>query len=208
MPQIEYVKDLVAEYKKLQPSITVEVTAIALKDYTQKLAVAMSTGTGPDVYDLGNWFMPYYAAKKLMDPVPLESWGWKSLDEAKNAYLPGSIEGLIFDGKLLAAPIQMNAFSLFMNKKLFTDAGFTFEKDTPKTWDDIIKIGKKLNKVEGGQVTVSGFDFSFNGANWHMFMFEAAHSPVWRRHPGCNRQSRDQQRGRHQGPDPHEEDRC
>lgn len=171
-PQVEYTQQLVQEYQAEHPNVTINLTWVPLVDYTQKLAVGMSTGTGPDLYDLGTWFLPYYANNGLMDPVPLEAFGWNSLDDAKNAYLPGTLDGIIFDDKLLAIPIQMNSFSLFINNRLYEEAGLDPVTDAPETWDDLIEVAKKIQKVEGDVVTVSGFDFSFNGPNWHMFMFE------------------------------------
>jgi multiple sugar transport system substrate-binding protein len=132
----------------------------------------MSTSTGPDIYDIGTWFMSTYQSKKMMAPVQLDVFGWTSLDDAKNAYLPGTLDGLIYDGNLIAIPIQMNSFSLFTNNRIFKDAGLDPIKDAPKTWDELITVAKKLQTTKDGIVDISGFDFSANGANWHMFMFE------------------------------------
>ncbi|MBN1314898.1 MAG: ABC transporter substrate-binding protein [Anaerolineales bacterium] len=171
-PEVEYNQELIDLYQKEHPNVTINMSHITLMDYTQKLAVAMSTGTGPDLYDLGTWFLPHYSNNGLMDEVPLDQFGWNSLEEAKNDYLPGTLDGLIYDDKLYAIPIQMNSFSLYLNNRLFEEAGLSVEEDAPTTWEEVIEVAKKLQKVEGDVVTVSGFDFSFNGPLWHMFMFE------------------------------------
>lgn len=171
-PEVAYVKELAAAYTADHPNVTINITYAPLVDYTQKLSVAMSTGTGPDLYDIGTWFMSTYQTKKMMAPVQLDVFGWKSLEDAKNAYLPGTLDGLISDGNLIAIPIQMNSFSLFINNKIFTDAGLDPIKDAPKTWDELITVGKKVQTEKDGIVDISAFDFSANGPNWHMFMFE------------------------------------
>jgi multiple sugar transport system substrate-binding protein len=171
-PEVAYVQELAEAYEAEHPNVKINVTYAPLADYTQKLSVAMSTGTGPDMYDIGTWFMSTYQSKKMMAPVQLETFGWNSLDDAKNAYLPGTLDGLIYDGKLVAIPIQMNSFSLFINNRIFEDAGLDPVADAPKTWDDLIAVAKEVQTTKDGAVDVSGFDFSANGANWHMFMFE------------------------------------
>lgn len=171
-PEVERVKELAAQYSAEHPNVKINITSAPLADYTQKLSVAMATGTGPDLYDLGTWFMSTYQTKKMMAPVQLDVFGWKTLDDARKAYIPGTLDGLIYDGKLYAIPVQMNSFSLFINNKIFTDAGLDPVKDAPKTWDDLIMVAKKVQTVKDGVVDISGFDFSANGANWHMFMFE------------------------------------
>jgi multiple sugar transport system substrate-binding protein len=171
-PEVEMVNALAKEYTAAHPNVKINITAAPLVNYTQKLAVAMSTGTGPDIYDLGTWFMPTYQTKGQMAPVDYAAFGWKNLEDAKNAYLPGTLDGLIYKDQLVGIPIQMNSFSLFINNQNFKDAGLDPVKDAPKTWDELITVAKKVQTMKDGKVDVAGFDFSYNGANWHMFMFE------------------------------------
>jgi Bacterial extracellular solute-binding protein len=46
-------------------------------------------------------------------------------------------------GVLYAVPIQMNAFSLFLNNRLFKEAGLDPQKDAPKSWEDVGRLSKK-----------------------------------------------------------------
>jgi multiple sugar transport system substrate-binding protein len=173
LPQVEFTQELINAYTAEHPNVTINMTYAPLVDYTQKLSVGMATGTGPDLYDLGTWFLATYQNNDMMAPVDLELFGWDSIEDAKAAYLPGTLDGLIKDDQLLAIPIQMNSFSLFINNKAFTDAGLDPVADAPKTWDELIEVGKQVQTYTAdGAVDISAYDFSFNGPNWHMFMFE------------------------------------
>jgi multiple sugar transport system substrate-binding protein len=90
----------------------------------------------------------------------------------KAAYLPGALEGYIHQGKLYAVPPIASVFSLYLNKKHFREAGLDPDKDYPRTWDDIARVGKKLVKVEGGKMVREAFDFAMISSAWTMIQME------------------------------------
>ena len=91
----------------------------------------------------------------------------------KKAYLPGALEGYMYQGKLYAVPVEAAVFSLYLNKKHFQEAGLDPDKDYPRTWDDIGRIGKKLVKMEGNRMVREAFDFAMHSSTWTMWYFNA-----------------------------------
>ncbi|WP_282939965.1 extracellular solute-binding protein [Paenibacillus sp. RC67] len=53
------------------------------------------------------------------------------------------------DGKMYALPVVINTQALYYNKDIFDRFGVPYPKDG-MTWDEILDLGKKFNKVDGG----------------------------------------------------------
>jgi multiple sugar transport system substrate-binding protein len=62
--------------------------------------------------------------------------------------------------------------SLYLNRRHFEEAGLDPERDYPRTWDDLARVGKKLVKFEGGKMVREAFDFAMHSSTWTMFQFE------------------------------------
>jgi multiple sugar transport system substrate-binding protein len=58
--------------------------------------------------------------------------------------------------------------SLIHNLKAYKEAGLDFEKDQPKTWEDLKRVGALLKKVEGGRTVRKGFDFPYQSKRWQL----------------------------------------
>jgi multiple sugar transport system substrate-binding protein len=54
---------------------------------------------------------------------------------------------------------------MFVNKKMFTDAGLDVDKDYPATWEDMLTLGHKLTKYDGTKLTMRMFDFTYGQAD-------------------------------------------
>jgi multiple sugar transport system substrate-binding protein len=75
----------------------------------------------------------------------------------------GFKEGHFYDeaGHFYYVPWGSMTAMLYVNKRLWDEAGLT-EADYPKTWDDMVTVAKKLTKYDDtGNIEVSGF--AFNG---------------------------------------------
>ncbi len=140
--------------------------------------------------------MPTYFSKNLLEPVPPEAFGYNSLQDMVNAYIPGRLDPFMNNGKLYAIPYQMNSYSLFINNRLFKAAGLDPVKDAPKTWDDIAKLNQQLTKRDGDRVTQKGFEMRYSaGDHWmaqmfHFLIYQAGGNvlqdgkPVFNQEPG------------------------
>jgi multiple sugar transport system substrate-binding protein len=162
---------LLPSYRKLHPNVTVDYQPISTSDLLQKLLAALTAGTAPEVFTLADWFLPTYFDKNLLDPVSPEAFGAKSIPELVERYMPGLLGAQMHGGALYAIPIQMNAFSLFMNNRLFKEAGLDPQKDAPRTWEDVARLAKVLTKRQGERVVQKGFEMRYVGDHWLAFMF-------------------------------------
>jgi multiple sugar transport system substrate-binding protein len=141
--------------------------------YFTKLTAALSTRSAADVFTVIDTLMPSYTTKNTLAPIRPEWLGYKNLDDMKKNYLPGSLDGYIYQGKLYGVPVIAAVFSLYINRKHFQEAGLDPDKDYPRTWDDIGRIGKKLVKMEGNKMSREAFDFAMHSSTWTMWYFNS-----------------------------------
>jgi multiple sugar transport system substrate-binding protein len=93
------------------------------------------------------------------------------VDGVVNTYLPRLLDTMTRRGKLYAVPDQMNAHSLYINNRLFREAGLDPVKDAPKTWDDVAKLNKVLTKRKDGRVVQKGWEMRYAAEHWPSRMF-------------------------------------
>ena len=172
-PHNNYSKELVNEWNTKNPSAKVEYEFFAMTPYLKKLTTALSTRSASDVFTVTDSVLPSFTSKNMMAAINPTLLGYKNLDEMKKAYLPNSLDGYIYQGKLYAVPVIATPLSLYINRKHFIEAGLDPDKDYPKSWEDIVKVGNKLVKTEGGKITREAFDFPMHSSTWTMWYFNA-----------------------------------
>ena len=170
-PHNNYSKKLVAEWNKMHPKNPLQYDFFAMTPYFQKLTAALSTRSAADMFTVIDTLLPGFTTKKVLSPIHPEWLGYKDLEDMKKAYLPGALDGYIHEGKLYAVPPISSVFSLYLNKKHFREAGLDPDKDYPRTWKDVARIGKKLVKMKGTRMVREGFDFAMHSSTWTMWYF-------------------------------------
>jgi multiple sugar transport system substrate-binding protein len=172
-PMVEQTKRLVEAFQQEYPHITVDLQAFPNNQFTDKLTVALGTKTGPDVFLISDRTLPAMIAKGVLAPVVTESFGFAGEEEMKAAWIEGSLDGLMNDGKIYSIPMEFNTFSLFVNKKAFAEAGLDPVKDAPKTWDELAEIAKKLTiRDAGGNLIRAGFAFPMFNGGWNVLAMD------------------------------------
>jgi multiple sugar transport system substrate-binding protein len=191
-----YTNVILPSYKQLRPNYTVKYESITTGNLLQKLLAATSTGTAPEIFELGDWFFPTYFGRDILDPIPPEAFGHKSLAELLDSYLPGSLAAMQHEGKLYGLPDFVASHSLHINNRLFREAGLDPVKDAPKTWDDVARLNKVLTRRRDGQVVQKGFEFRYTDEHWigrtfHHLIYQAGGEvldregrPVFNQEPG------------------------
>jgi len=140
---------LIGEYQSLHPNVKVNFETDVRSD---KITVALSTGTAPALIEVSDWNLPKYLQVHVLDPVPPAAWGRTSVAGVLDGYIPHLLDAMYDGTNLYAIPDQQNAHSLFINNRLFREAGLDPAKDAPKTWDDVAKLNKVLTKKQGDRI--------------------------------------------------------
>jgi len=172
-PHNNYSKELVADWNAKNPKTPVQYEFFAMTPYFQKLTAALSTRSAADMFTVIDTLMPSYTTKNTLAPIRPEWLGYKNLDDMKTHYLPGSLDGYTYQGKLYGVPVIAAVFSLYINRKHFQEAGLDPDKDYPRTWEDIGRVGRKLVKMDGNKMTREAFDFAMHSSTWTMWYFNS-----------------------------------
>ena len=140
-------KDLIAEFEKANPGITVKFNNTGTASDTQTaLTNAVAAGNGaPDVVMLEDPTVTQFAVTG--DLVSLDEFGANKLE---NDFAAGPWNKLQYGGKSYALPIDSGPEVFFYNKAVFDKAGV--DGSQIKTWDDYYEAAKKVRAI-GSYIT-------------------------------------------------------
>ena len=160
-------RDIIAQFEAANPGIKVEYTIGPGDDdlYRDQLLTAMAAGEGPDVFNILTRSVADLVSSGAVAPVDPAAFGYDSIEALEASYLDGTLDGFRGDdGTLYAVPTEIGNYSLFINGKLFEEAGLDPVADAPKTWEDIMDLAPKLTKRDdSGNIIQRAFDFSYPG---------------------------------------------
>lgn len=123
---------------------------------TTKLVTALSSDSGPDVFEMGNTQVPLYAeGGALYDLTP-----HRGDFENSDAWLEGLEGPATVDDKLFALPLYSGARAIVYNKTIWEAAGITAE---PTTWDELIAA---LDAIKAANTDPAFSAFYLAGSNW------------------------------------------
>lgn len=149
-------KDIATDTKILQPEldkfqkqsgIKVDLQVLPWLTINTKLLAATVSGKGPDVANFGNTNAPVYGASGAllgMTSADLTAIGGTSRFTSAALATVGA-------APLTSVPLYAQAWALFYNKKMFTDAGL----QPPTTWQDLMADAKKISNPSTGTYGLS-----------------------------------------------------
>ena len=144
-------------YAKVKPGVKVTVFSTSLREHEQKLAAAMPTGTGPDLFDVGQILSVNFIEAGLLKPNPPEI----EAQLKSGAYKPISVQQFTIDGKTYGLPFLFSTPMMFWNRAMFKDAGIA---GPPDDFPTLMEDAKKLTKVDAtGKMTRSGISLRLSG---------------------------------------------
>ncbi|WP_018142748.1 ABC transporter substrate-binding protein [Alloscardovia criceti] len=140
-------KDLIADFEKANPGITVKFNNTGTASETQTaLTNAIAAGKGaPDVVMLEDPTVTQFAVTG-----DLANLGDMGASDLANDFAAGPWNKLQYDGKTYALPIDSGPEVFFYNKAVFDKAGV--DGDSIKTWDDYYEAAKKIRAI-GAYIT-------------------------------------------------------
>lgn len=167
----------IEEFEREYPNIKVEVESIPHRDYIKKLPTAIAAGEAPDLFGMTYRLLYEYHVNGAMSPVDevaFREFGVSTIEEWKEQWAPGTLDAYMVDGNYYGLPWQFNIYSYLINTQHFREAGLDPEKDAPKFWDDVYRVGKKLVKKDAsGRITRQALSFPFvHSAAWYMLELE------------------------------------
>lgn len=152
-PAVATIQELTDAWAAKNPQHTVKaVYAGNYEETTTKALTAATAGEPPHVAVLLATDIFTLVEEDVV--IPITDVANSKEDQAwLDGFYKGFMRDAMLDGKIYGVPFQRSTPVLYYNKKAFKEAGL--DPDTPpKTWDEMIEMGKKLVKKDAnGNVT-------------------------------------------------------
>jgi multiple sugar transport system substrate-binding protein len=141
----EVVRDLVPGFERRHPGIRVVVQQLPWTAAHEKLLTAFVGGSAPDLAQLGNTWIPEFAAIGALEPLDSRVAASKAL--APSAYFEGVWSGNEFDRAAYGVPWYVDTRVLFYRPDLLAAAGFA---EPPRTWSEWRRAMEAVRERSGG----------------------------------------------------------
>ncbi len=132
----------IADFEKAHPGVKVMLSEIPFDQYFQKVAIALASGSGIDVFDVDSPLVASYGYQGAL--LPLDKYysqqNWNDFTEVERRIA-------VYKGKKLSAPMSSTSVDLFYNIDLFKQAGLPLPGTEPSdrmTWDRVVDLSKKI----------------------------------------------------------------
>ena len=158
------VDELITEFEKQNPNITVVQTTFPYEQYNDKVAASVPAGRGPDVINLYYGWLPRYINSGYLAPLPEADF---PAAEIEKDFVP-MVQIAKVDGKYYALPTAVRNLAVFYNKDLYTAAGLD-PANPPKTFEELAAAAQKMTKVENGKMTVAGWRIDLSNQDHNLY---------------------------------------
>ncbi|WP_425481276.1 sugar ABC transporter substrate-binding protein [Luteimonas gilva] len=144
--EAEVVGPLIDEFERDNPGIRVDLQQIPWTAAHEKLLTAFAADGLPDICQLGNTWIPEFAALGTLEP--LQPYVDKSKVVDRSDYFPGIWDTNVIEGRLVGVPWYVDTRLVFYRKDLLAKAGFDHP---PKTWEEWNRAMAAVKREVGPQ---------------------------------------------------------
>ncbi len=186
-PRSRALAENIQRFETANPNIKVSVEVIPWPQIAPQVIQAAAAGRTPDVARVLIWDLPQLV--KAGTAAPLNDFTDKWPASVRNDFLI-DWNATVWDGKKMAIPYEHRVSVLWYRKDLLKQAGLA----VPKTWDEVIQVGRALNKgnIQGMVIGLSRAGQASALAEWFYPMLwagggdllDAKGEPIFMREPG------------------------
>jgi multiple sugar transport system substrate-binding protein len=142
----EVVQELLPDFERRNPGIRVRVQQIPWSAAHEKLLTAYAGDAIPDVFQLGNTWIPEFVALGALST--LDPWLSDSATLSKNDFFSGIMNTNILEQNTYGLPWYVDTRVLFYRKDLLEKVGFASPPQDWESWLVAMQRIKRLNKGE------------------------------------------------------------
>lgn len=151
----------VEEFMAANPGVTINRVTHSSKKIFELVLTAFAANAGPDIFNMQIEQAYSYITNGRVAPVNYDAIGFSDAQEMIDQYVDGSMDSVFIDGEVYGIPLELNNWAVYINKRVFADAGLDADTDYPKTWEEMADVSEKLIKRNGEIITRRGFDFRY-----------------------------------------------
>jgi multiple sugar transport system substrate-binding protein len=160
----EFVKQLIPKFEAENPGIKVKVQMAPWTAAQEKLISAFASDNLPDVFQLGNTWIPQFA--QLEGISELSDFIRISKTVKKENYFSGIWDTNVLDSLVYGIPWYIDTRVLFYRTDVFAKAGFN---SPPKTWAELYELSKRIKANHKGEEKYAIFIATNEWANFVIF---------------------------------------
>ncbi len=154
-------KRLIDEFIKANPGVKVNYVTYPSSKIKDIVVAGFAANAGPDIFNLEIFDEYQYITNGRVAQVDYAMAGYRNAKDLESKYLPGMLSPVTEGGKIYGLPLELTNWALYLNQKIFRDAGIDLDKTYPKTWEDVMAMSERIVKREGQIITRRGFDFRY-----------------------------------------------
>ncbi len=155
-------KKYIAEFMAANPGIKVNYSSYPSGRILETLTTAFAANQGPDIFNVAITSAISFLDNGRIAPVNYKAIGFKDAAALEKAYLPGMLAAVTRDDDIYGLPLELTNMCLYINRKMFVEAGLDPDRDAPKTWEDVMALSEKIVRRNGQIITRRGFDFRYD----------------------------------------------
>ncbi len=167
-------RSIINEFNESQDVYFVKGTGFSFWDYWDKINVAVSSRTAPD---LGLSTIDDVVSRAesgvLYNISDLMEGDTTANHIDLSEFRQSQLDFATYQENLYAMPFTATTRALYYNLDMFTELGLT-EADVPETWDELKTVAKLFDVQEpNGNITRIGFDPTYGNATYHGWLWQA-----------------------------------
>lgn len=160
--QNKLVGQIIGEYEKENPNITIKQEVLENEQYKNKLKVLSASNDLPDVgITWAAGFMEPYVKGGLFAPLDDILNGAQLNDK----FVKGTTEAFEINDKTYALPIELNISPIYYNKAIFT----RYSLEVPTTYEEFKQVVKTLSHTSVAPIALGNKD-RWTGSLWYMYL--------------------------------------
>ena len=161
--RVAAIDKLIENFQSNNPGITIKHVNFPYADYRKKVAIAISSGDGPDLVQLYYGWLNDYRDGGLIQSLPQDTFPHSEIES--NFFK--MVSSMKVDGEYWGLPTAVRSLALFYNNDLFKEAGLS---GPPQTLDEMVEYAKKLTKTDAnGDYLQIGFGIDTDGQDHHFW---------------------------------------
>ncbi|WP_379156680.1 extracellular solute-binding protein [Paenibacillus sp. sgz5001063] len=160
--QNKLVGQIIDDYQKEHPNVTIKQEVLENEQYKNKLKVLSASNELPDVgITWAAGFMEPYVKAGLFAPLDDILDG----EQLKDKFVAGTTEAYVLDGKTYALPIELNISPIYYNKDVFA----RYNLRVPTTYEEFKQIVRILSYNGVASIALGNKD-RWTGSLWYMYL--------------------------------------
>jgi len=162
--------EMIAAFEAENPDIKVQYESLDWDAMFEKLSVAMTTGTPPDVATVDMTWVPTWAALGGFSDLGSLSGGKVNGVPFNEAFTEGAVGAMTYEGQIVTVLEDFDVYCLYYRADLFEEKGL----EVPTTWDELVGVGQQLVEDTDGDGTPDKYLYGIypDAFRWAQFLYE------------------------------------